>query len=391
MLEIARDLLPLLRSGGDVAAVTVTNVARSAPRGAGATMAVTADGRVIGSISGGCVEGDAVLLAHHARLTRTAHSARLGFSDDAAHAAGLACGGSVDVVAYPVPAEDRVIEALEAAAAGRGVTVGVVLAGTCAGQLMDERMLRLSVAADALAPATRARDSLVLPAAYAGHDVLAISSAPRPRLILLGAGEHAAAICRVATAAGFAVEVCDVWPTLVTPERFPDAVRLVAGLPQDHLAGLDPDSLDARTAICVLTHDERVDVPSLQAALALPVGFVGAMGARATAARRAELLRERGVPEHDLARLHSPLGLDLGGSTPDETAVSVLAEIVAARHGGSGTALRDRSGSLHRRPSTTPGPAEADADVSPAAPVDDAAASCAASIAPFPVSSRGAS
>ncbi|WP_426322981.1 XdhC family protein [Microbacterium sp. E-13] len=391
MLEIARDLLPLLRSGAVVAAVTVTNVARSAPRGPGATMAVTADGRVIGSISGGCVEGDAVLLAHHARLTRTAHRARLGFSDDAAHAAGLACGGSVDVVAYPVPPEDPVIEALEAAAAGRGVTVGVVLAGASAGQAMDERMLRLSVAADALAPAIRARDSLVLPGAYAGHDVLAISSAPRPRLILLGAGEHAAAICRVATAAGFAVEVCDVWPTLVTQERFPDAVRLVAGLPQDHLAGLDPDSLDARTAICVLTHDERVDVPSLQAALALPVGFVGAMGARATVARRAELLRERGVPEHDLARLHSPLGLDLGGSTPEDTAVAVLAEIVAARHGGSGMALRDRSGSLHRRPSATAEPAEADAGVSPAAPVDDAAASCAASVAPFPVPSRGAS
>lgn len=401
MLELARDLLPLLQSGVPLAAVTVTRVARSAPRGPGATMAVTADGRVIGSISGGCVEGDAVLLAHHARLTGRPQAARLGFSDDAAHAAGLACGGSVDVVAYPVPAEDQVFESLEAAAGGRGVTIGVVLSGASAGQTMDERMLRLSVPADTLAPAIGARDSLVLPGACAGHDVLAISSVPRPRLLLLGAGEHAAALCRVATAAGFAVEVCDVWPTLVTPERFPDAVRLVAELPQDYLAGLDPEALDTRSAICILTHDERVDVPSLEAALALPVGFVGAMGARATVVRRAALLRERGVPARDLARLHSPLGLDLGGSTPEETAVSVLAEIVAARHGGSGAALRDRSGPLHRRGSTGADPASAhpagadpaapDVDASPAALVDVAASSCAASVVPFPVSAAGAS
>ncbi|MGX5770189.1 XdhC family protein [Microbacterium trichothecenolyticum] len=391
MLELARDLLPLLESGVPVAAVTVTRVARSAPRGPGATMAVTADGRVIGSISGGCVEGDAVLLAHHARLTGRPQAARLGFSDDAAHAAGLACGGSVDVIAYPVSAEDHVIGSLEAAAAGRGVTIGIVLSGASAGQAMDERMLRLAVAADTLAPAIGARDSRVLPGACEGHDVLAISSAPRPRLLLLGAGEHAAALCRVATAAGFAVEVCDVWPTLVTRERFPDAVRLVAELPQVYLAGLEPEALDTRSAICVLTHDERVDVPSLEAALALPVGFVGAMGARATVARRDELLRERGVPEDDLARLHAPLGLDLGGSTPEETAVSVLAEIIAARHGGSGAALRERSGPLHRRASTGAPPAAPDVDASPAAPVEVAARSCAASIVPFPAGATGAS
>ncbi|MBW9120305.1 XdhC family protein [Microbacterium trichothecenolyticum] len=391
MLELARDLLPLLASGVPVAAVTVTRVARSAPRGPGATMAVTADGRVIGSISGGCVEGDAVLLAHHARLTGRPQAARLGFSDDAAHAAGLACGGSVDVIAYPVSAEDHVIGFLEAAAAGRGVTIGIVLSGASAGQAMDERMLRLAVAADTLAPAIGARDSLVLPGACGGHDVLAISSAPRPRLLLLGAGEHAAALCRVATAAGFAVEVCDVWPTLVTRERFPDAVRLVAELPQVYLAGLEPEALDTRSAICVLTHDERVDVPSLEAALALPVGFVGAMGARATVARRDELLRERGVPEDDLARVHTPLGLDLGGPTPEETAVSVLAEIIAARHGGSGAALRERSGPLHRRAPTAAPPAAPDVDASPAAPVEVAARSCAASIVPFPAGATGAS
>lgn len=308
MLDLARDLLPLMRSGVPVAAVTVTRVVRSAPRAAGATMAVTADGRVIGSISGGCVEGDAVVLAHTARVSGRPQFARLGFSDDAAHAAGLACGGSVDVVAYPIPSDAGAIEALELAAAGH-----------------------------------RAEVAIPLP-----DDVLVLSREPTPRLIIVGAGEHAAALCRIGAAAGFSVTVCDVWETLVTSERFPDAARLVAALPHELLATLEPDE---RTAICILTHDERLDVPAIDAALRMPVGFVGAMGARSTVARRSELLRERGVSEADLARVHSPLGLDLGGASPEETAIAVLAEIVASRHGASGRALRELTGPLHRRAS----------------------------------------
>jgi len=160
----------------------------------------------------------------------------------------------------------------------------------------------------------------------------------------------------VAAAAGFAVTVCDVWETLVTRERFPAAVELIVGLPHEHLARLDASVVDDRTAVCVLTHDERLDVPALAAALALPVGFVGAMGARGTVAHRTALLREAGVTDADIARVRSPLGLDLGGASPDETAISVLAEIVAARHGGSGLALSARSGPLHRRPPTAAPP-----------------------------------
>jgi len=180
-------------------------------------------------------------------------------------------------------------------------------------------------------------------------DTLVLSAAPRARLIVVGAGEHAAALTRVAAAAGWRVSVCDVWPLLATPERFPAAAEVVAGMPDEYLASLDPRELDARTAICVLTHDERVDVPAIATALALPVGFVGAMGARSTVAHRLRMLRERGLDDVALARLHSPLGLDLGGSTPDETALSVLAEIVASRHGGSGLPLREGSGPLHAR------------------------------------------
>ncbi|MFK4834971.1 XdhC family protein [Microbacterium sp. ZW T2_14] len=389
MLERARELLPLLRDGVAVAAVTVTGVARSAPRGAGATMAVTADGRVIGSISGGCVEGDAILLAHGARRDGAPRTARLGFSDDAAHAAGLACGGSVDVAAYAVRPEPSVIEALEAAAAGHGITVGLVLAGPVAGTMLDERALRSAIAgssesAGALDAAIRDRDTVVLTGALDGRDVLVLSHAPASRLIVIGAGEHAAALCRVATAAGFAVTVCDVWETLVTRERFPAAVELVVGLPHEHLAALDASVVDDRTAVCVLTHDERLDVPALAAALALPVGFVGAMGARGTVAHRTALLREAGVPAADIARVRSPLGLDLGGASPEETAISVLAEIIATRHGGSGLPLSTRSGSLHRRrAAAAPHTAESP---SGEAPSNETSADATISAAPAPQS-----
>ncbi|MDQ1082580.1 MULTISPECIES: XdhC family protein [Microbacterium] len=310
MLDLAADLVPLMDAGVPVAAVTVTAVVRSAPRGVGATLAVTRDARVIGSISGGCVESDAVMLGLDALRTGSVRRARFGFTDDGTVtpiAAGLACGGAVDVVAYPI--DDTVRPALEAARAGREATLRLDLDG----------------------------EPLVLhrPAA--------------PRLIILGAGEHAAALCRVGAAAGFAVTVCDDWALLVTPERFPEATELVVAAPHELLATLD--DVDERTAVCVLTHDERLDVPALRTALRMPVGFVGAMGARATVARRAGLLRAAGVTDAELARLHSPLGLDLGASTPEETALSAIAEIVASRNAAGARPLREGTGPrLHGGP-----------------------------------------
>ncbi|HVL63321.1 MAG TPA: XdhC family protein [Microbacterium sp.] len=340
MLELARDLLPILGAGEAVAVVTVTRVARSAPRGVGASMAVTRDGRVMGSISGGCVESEAVALALAVLATGEASTAGFGFSDEAAHAAGLACGGSVEVVAYRVtPTDAAARAALEAAADDRGVTVTL----DCSG---DPHIRRVDAGTDPGTPLGRAvtyRESVLLGGA------LVLSHAARPRLIIVGAGEHAAALSRVGAAAGFTVSVCDVWEVMATRERFPDARDVVVALPHEYLASIDAASLDARTAICVLTHDERLDVPAIATALRLPVGFVGAMGARTTVANRERLLREAGVDDVTLARLHTPLGLDLGGASPDETAVSVLAEIIASRHGGSGLPLREREGPLHAR------------------------------------------
>jgi xanthine dehydrogenase accessory factor len=337
MLELAEHLLPALRAGESVAVVTVARVARSAPRGAGAAMAVLADGRVIGSISGGCVEGDAVLLASGVLARGGAVTATLGFSDESAHAAGLACGGSVDVVVHRADPRDAVlIAALERAASGRRTRVGIVVDGAGAGRGVDVDDL------------VSTSETCILPSAYGAHDVLMVVRQPRPRLVIAGAGEHAMALSRVASAAGFSVSVVDVWERLVTRERFPTADRIDVGDPAALLPALVGDEA-ATAAVCVLTHDERVDVPALAAALRLHVGFVGAMGARGTVARRRELLTDAGVGPHLIDRVRSPLGLDLGGSSPDETAIAVLAEIIAARRGGSARPLRDTRGPLHSR------------------------------------------
>jgi xanthine dehydrogenase accessory factor len=346
MLELAERLLPILRTGEKVAAISVTRVLRSAPHGVGATMAVTANGAIVGSLSGGCVEGDSVMLGISVLHDGVAQSARFGFDDAAAHSAGLACGGTIEVIAYTVGADHLAL--LERAASGEPTSIGVVTSGPARGNVVADPGL--------YAPAAVARraNSLV-PSAYTATptepaDLLVLSRAPRPRLIILGAGEHGAALCRLAAAAGYAVTVCDPWAPLATAPRFPEADRLITAFPHEYLASLGEADIDARTAICVLTHDERLDIPALRVALGMPVGFVGAMGARSTVARRARLLMDEGVSQADLSRLHSPLGLDLGGSSPEETAISILAEITAARHGGTALPLKDGSGKMHRRP-----------------------------------------
>lgn len=353
MLELAADLLPRLRAGEPVAVVTVSRVARSAPRGLGASMAVTADGSVIGSISGGCVEGEAVALALAVLATGEPRAAHFGFSDEQAYAAGLACGGAVEVLSYRLdPGDHAAVHSLELASADIPVTVGIPLAGPQQGAILRAGVGQPAAIDEGLSSAAVLAESAV----FAGPDgdVLALSRAPRPRLIILGAGDHAAALSRLGAASGFAVTVCDPWGLLLTRERFPGAT-LVEDIPHAFLDALaaDPGSTDARTAICVLTHDERLDVPAIHTALGMDVGFVGAMGARATVERRAEMLRAAGVSPADLARLHSPLGLDLGGRSPGETALSVLAEIVAARFGGTGGPLRDSRGPLHARAEST--------------------------------------
>lgn len=349
MLGLGPDAHRRLRGGETLAVVTVVRVPSSAPRGVGASMAVTADGDVIGSVSGGCVEADAVVLARLTLHDGQSRTATYGIAEADAATAGLACGGRIDVLTYRVHVSDPTVRAaLDAEDRDRALSVGLVVSGVESGRLV---MPDAGPVADDLERARLLGETRMLRREDRdGPDILALTSAARPRLIIAGAGEHAAALCRVAAATGFAVTVCDPWETLATRERFPDAARLVVAAPHVYLGDLPPDEIDLRTAVCILTHDERLDVPALEVALSLPVGFVGAMGARRTVARRARLLADRGVTADVLGRLHSPLGMDLGGVSPEETAIAVLAEIVAARHGGTGQPLRDRTGPLHRHP-----------------------------------------
>jgi xanthine dehydrogenase accessory factor len=172
--------------------------------------------------------------------------------------------------------------------------------------------------------------------------------APPPRMLVFGAIDFAAAVARVGKFLGYHVTVCDARPVFATRARFPGADEVVVDWPHRFLAGAE---VDARTVICVLTHDPKFDVPVLEVALRTPAGYVGAMGSRRTHADRLERLRAIGLTEAELARLRSPIGLDLGARTPEETAVSIAAELIQLRWGGTGHALTSTDGRIH--PETT--------------------------------------
>ena len=183
----------------------------------------------------------------------------------------------------------------------------------------------------------------------AGMEVFVASYAPRPRMLVFGAIDFAAALARQGSFLGYRVTVCDARPVFATRARFPTADEVVVEWPHRYLAALsDAGEIDGRTVICVLTHDPKFDVPLLEVALRLPeVGYVGAMGSRRTHDDRMERLREAGLTEAELARLSSPIGLDLGARTPEETAVSIAAEIIARRWGGGGRPLTEVEGRIH--------------------------------------------
>jgi xanthine dehydrogenase accessory factor len=184
-----------------------------------------------------------------------------------------------------------------------------------------------------------------------GLTLFVASYAPPARMIVFGAIDFAAAVARVGAFLGYRVTVCDARPVFATAKRFPDAHEVVVDWPHRYLQGeLDAGRLDGRTVVCVLTHDPKFDVPVLEVALAHPLGYVGAMGSRRTHDDRLKRLREAGVGEAALARLASPIGLDLGARTPEETAVSIAAEIIAGRWGGGGARLSELDGRIHHQP-----------------------------------------
>ncbi|MFJ4918661.1 XdhC family protein [Streptomyces sp. NPDC088725] len=368
MLDIAEGLNRWVGQGRDFAVATVVAVGGSAPRDPGAALAVDSEGTVIGSVSGGCVEGAVYALCQQALADGRSVLERFGYSDEDAFAVGLTCGGVLDVLVTPVradsPARGVLAAALSAAARGGGVALARITRGPrelLGRALLVDREgayeggfgvhpeLDRTAAAEARALLEGGRTGTVVIGADGSRcgqplTLFVESSAPPPRMIVFGAMDFAAALVRAGTFLGYRVTVCDARPVFATEARFPDADEIVIDWPHRYLASTETDG---RTVLCVLTHDARFDVPLLEVALRLPVAFVGAMGSRRTHEDRERRLREIGVTEGELARLHSPIGLDLGARTPEETALSIAAEIVASRRGGTGASLTGAHTPIH--------------------------------------------
>ncbi|MFE5974500.1 XdhC family protein [Streptomyces sp. NPDC056460] len=363
MLDIAEELHRWVEQGREFAVATVVAVGGSAPRQPGAALAVDSDGTAIGSVSGGCVEGAVYGLCQQAIEDGKTVVERFGYSDEDAFAVGLTCGGIIDILVTPVrggvfPAALAAATSGEAAALARivsgpedlmGRAILVRPDGSYDGRLGGHPELDRTAAGEARAMLDAGRTGTV----EIGEDgsrcgqpltLLVESSVPAPRMIVFGAIDFAAALVRVGKFLGYHVTVCDARPVFATPARFPEADEIVVEWPHRYLESTE---VDGRTVLCVLTHDAKFDVPLLQAALRLPVAYVGAMGSRRTHEDRNKRLREVGVTELELARLRSPIGLDLGARTPEETALSIGAEIVANRRGGTGLSLTGAHTPIH--------------------------------------------
>ncbi|WP_036968840.1 XdhC family protein [Promicromonospora kroppenstedtii] len=383
MLELADELLERVRRGVPFVTATVTGVAGSAPRQPGSSLVVDADGAVLGNVSGGCVDA-AVHEACQEMLAgdHRPQALRFGYSDADGIGVGLTCGGTIELLLrhHDPAAAPELERALSDAAGGKAgtstdgkaVALATVVRGPgthlgrtivvrpgrpVAGSLGDELLDR--VAGDRATDLLHAGQTGTVELGVADSlcreplTLLVESSTPAPRMLVFGAIDHAAALARLGVFLGYRVTVCDARATFATAERFPDA-EVVVDWPHRYLqAQADAGLLDSRTVACVLTHDPKFDLPLLTAALRLPLAYVGAMGSRRTHEERLARLRDAGLTEHELDPLHSPIGLDLGARSPQETALSIAAEIVAHRHGGSGVPLSTGVPIHHSVPSTS--------------------------------------
>ena len=376
MRDILSRITKWWEAGEAFGLATVTRTYRSAPRDPGAALAVAASGghEVVGSVSGGCVEGAVYELSLEVCSTGVPVGQSYGVSDDDAFAVGLTCGGIIELFVERVdqasfPELGEISAAVER---GEPVAVATLIAGP--GPVGARRVIwaadaasgdngwhsgasgtlgsaRLDAAVDDDVRGMLAQGLTGVRRYGAGGErlgdelsVFVNSFAPAPRMLVFGAIDFAAAVARVGKFLGYHVTVCDARQVFATASRFPDADQVVVDWPHRYLAGADVDS---RTVICVLTHDPKFDVPLLEVALRTPAGYIGAMGSRRTHEDRLARLRELGLTEAELSRLRSPIGLDLGARAPEETSVSIAAELIQLRWGGTGLALTDTVGRIH--------------------------------------------
>ena len=374
MREVLSDLMRWWEAGETIGVGTVVATFRSAPRPPGASMLVGPDGEAVGSVSGGCVEGAVYELAQEVVGSGTPVLTRYGISDDDAFAVGLTCGGILDVYVEKVdrstfPELGEIAADLEA---DRPVAVATVIEHPDPARLGRRLLVRpegAEVPRSGSLGSERADDAVaddVRGLLESGHNatltygpdgerrgegmrVFVWAFAPPPRMLVFGAIDFAAAVAEVGSFLGYHVTVCDARPVFATRSRFPKADEVVVTWPHRYLQQQsEAGRIDARTVLCVLTHDPKFDVPLLEVALRLPeVAYVGAMGSRRTHEDRMKRLREAGLTDEELARLSSPIGLDLGARTPEETAVSIAAEIIALRWGGKGRRLGEETGPIH--------------------------------------------
>ena len=369
MRDVIDQLEGWWKNGETAALATVVGTFRSAPRQPGASMLVGPAGEAVGSVSGGCVEGAVYELGEQVLRDGRPVLQRYGVSDDDAFAVGLTCGGILDIFVEKVNPETfaQLQAVADAVRTESPVAVATVVSGPA--ERLGKRLVvwpdkvdgstgsaRLddAVRDDARGLLDVGRNAMVTYGVDGqrrgeGMAVFVNSFEPPPRMLVFGAIDFAAAMVRLGAYLGYRVTVCDARPVFATATRFPEADEVVVEWPHRYLEKQrDAGVIDARTVIAVLTHDPKFDVPLLEVALRLPdVAYVGAMGSRRTHEDREDRLRDAGLTDAELQRLSSPIGLDLGARTPEETAISIAAEIIAGRWGGSGKRLAQREGRIH--------------------------------------------
>jgi xanthine dehydrogenase accessory factor len=315
MREVLRELTEWTAAGEEIALGTVVETWGSSPRPLGSKMVVTRSGKMAGSVSNGCIEGAVVEEAQKVLRSGRPKLAAFGVADDVAFEVGLACGGHIEVFVQPLTEEHRRLIAMldhdEAATLHTNLVTGETT---------------LSAGASGSELARREGDDFIEPLKRPPH------------LVIIGAIHIAIPLHSLAKLMGYRVTVIDARARFATKERFPDADEVIVAWPDEAMAGLE---IDSSTYVVILTHDPKFDLPALRAVLAAAPGYIGAIGSRKTNRNRFDALLAEGFTADQLAKVHGPIGLDLGGRGAEETALGILAEITATRFGGTGAPMRE--------------------------------------------------